>query len=67
VIINLGNQPVDSFQLSLDQSPLERGRYRFENLLGELDQRLSVDGNGGFTLESNIRLQPFQTIILKLD
>jgi len=65
VLINLSDEPVQAFTLSVASSPLAVGDYQLESLLGEWDAVLSVDQNGGFTLESPLAIQPYQTLILQ--
>lgn len=66
VIVNLGDEPIDSYQLSVGASPLKRGTYSFEGVLGSLDQTLKVNKGGGFELAVDTLIQPYQTLILVL-
>lgn len=66
-LVNLTEETLQGITISMDSSPLSAGTYSFDDLLGNVDQTLSVEQDGAFTLVLNDPIQPYQTLILKLD
>ena len=67
VVINLGTEPIDLYTLSVEQSPLSRGKYQPNGLMGEFDGSIQADEEGGFTLEVDTSIQPYETLIIELN
>jgi len=67
VVVNLGDQPVSDYQLSLDKGPLS-GRLQASLLLGEGKPRsLSTNAQGGFDAYAPIDvLLPFSLLVIDL-
>jgi glycosidase len=66
VIVNLGDDPISNYNLSLESSPLDKGDFFFEGLFGNLDSKLHVVENGVFSLDVSTPLEPFQTLVINL-
>jgi alpha-amylase len=67
VVINLSGEPIDQYALSVEQSPLARGKYIFKALMGELGGPINAEDEGRFVLEVDSTILPFETLILNLN
>ena len=65
VLVNLSNQLLSEFALSMDGSPLAAGERQVESLLGDLAFNLLVDEKGAFEITLDTPIQPYQTLILR--
>ena len=68
VIINLTDEPITDYQLSLKESPLAVGTYMAASLLGEgMLEDLEVESDGSFTgYEPCRQIPPYSTLVIAL-
>ena len=67
ILVNLSEEPLQAVNISTNSSPLSAGNYSPQGLLGDLEQVLEVDQEGGFTLTLRDEIQAYQTLILALE
>ncbi len=68
VIVNLTDQPITDYHLSLKKSPLAAGTYTAVSLIEEtLYEQLSVDSKGSFThYLPSLEILPYSTLLIAL-
>ena len=67
VLVNLGDQVLEGFVLSSEASPIPVGENQLQSVVGDVDLFLSVQDEGAFAIEVDALIQPYQTVILKLE
>jgi glycosidase len=66
VLINTGEEPISTLSLKLNETSLSAGDYLLTTLLGApLNLSLSVNGQGGFSLQTNATIPAYTTVVLE--